>query len=166
VRVLGIDPGVATTGYAVVERSNGRLAAACLGVITTSGRESQALRLARLRASLLEVIREHRPDAVAIERLFFNANAKTAMAVGQASGVVLVTAAEAGVEVTDYTPLEVKQSVVGYGGASKNQVQAMVASVLSLSEAPTPADAADACALAVCHLNRDGLQRAIRRALA
>ena len=164
-RVLGVDPGVARTGYAVVERQNGRFAASCLGVVTTSPGESQALRLARLQVSLADIIANHRPDVAAVERLFFNSNAKTAMAVGQASGVVLATLADRGVEVTDYTPLEVKQSVVGYGGATKTQVQAMVAALLGLERAPKPADAADACALAICHLNRAGLRRAIESAI-
>lgn len=165
VRVLGIDPGVARTGYALVERSSDRLHAAGFGVITTQAGDSPALRLVQLRTKLLEMISAHRPDVVAVERLFFNANAKTAMAVGQASGVVLATAAENGLEVTDYTPLEVKQSVVGYGGASKSQVQAMVAALLRLDAPPKPPDAADACALAICHLNRAGLRRAIESAL-
>ncbi len=164
-RVLGVDPGVARTGYAVIERDGSGLAGITFGVITTSPRDSQAIRLAGLRASLVDIIHAHRPDGAAVERLFFNANAKTAMAVGQASGVVLATAAERGLNVTDYTPLEVKQSVVGYGGASKSQVQAMVAALLRLDRVPKPADAADACALAICHLNRAGLRRAIESAL-
>lgn len=164
-RVLGVDPGVARTGYAVIERLDDRLACSCLGVITTSPDDSQAVRLARLWASLGDIISAHRPDVAAVERLFFNANVKTAMAVGQASGVVLATAAEKGLEVTDYTPLEVKQSVVGHGGASKSQVQAMVTALLRLDAPPKPPDAADACALAICHLNRAGLRRVIESAL-
>jgi crossover junction endodeoxyribonuclease RuvC len=165
VRVLGIDPGLARTGYALVERSRDRLHAEALGVVTTEPTDSQADRLAKLRTTLLEIIARHHPDVVAVERLFFNANAKTAMAVGQSSGVVLATAAESGLGVTDYTPLEVKQSVVGYGGASKRQVQSMVAALLRLDQPPKPPDAADACALAICHLNRAGLRRAIERAV-
>jgi crossover junction endodeoxyribonuclease RuvC len=166
VRVLGIDPGFATTGFGVVERTAGRLRSVALGAIRTPSGASQAQRLGCLRAELLEVIREHDPDVVAIERLFFNANVRTAMSVGQASGVALASAAEAALEVFDYTPPEVKQSVVGVGNASKHQVQTMVAALLGLAEVPSPPDAADACALAICHLNRSGLTRAIEAALA
>jgi crossover junction endodeoxyribonuclease RuvC len=164
VRVLGIDPGVAVMGYGVVERVDSKLRLVTFGVIRTPADETQARRLMILRASLAEVMRAHGADVVAIERLFFTTNAKTAMAVGQASGVALATAAEAGLEVIDYTPNEVKQSVVGYGGATKSQVQAMIAALLGLDEPPRPPDAADACALAICHLNRSGLRSAIGRA--
>lgn len=163
-RVIGIDPGVATTGYAVVERQQGRLRAVALGVIKTSGNRKQAERLLDLRTDLLELISSHSPDQAAVERLFFNANVRTAMSVGQASGVIFSCAAEREVEVFDYTPTEVKSSVVGVGNASKSQVQSMVAALLGLDAVPEPADAADACALAICHLNRAGLQRAIRAA--
>lgn len=163
-RVIGIDPGIATTGYGVVERSANRLAAIDLGVIHTPADLPGAARLARLRSSMDEVIARSGADVAVVERLFFNANAKTAMAVGQAAGVVLACAAERGLEVRDYTPLEVKQSVVGFGGASKKQVQAMVAALLSLDGPPRSPDAADACALAICHLNRSGLESAVARA--
>jgi len=164
VRVLGIDPGVAVMGYGVVERAGGKLKLVTYGVIRTPADETQARRLMALRAGLVEITREHAPDVVTVERLFFTTNVKTAMAVGQASGVALATAAEAGLEVTDYTPNEVKQSVVGYGSATKSQVQSMVAALLGLDEPPRPPDAADACALAICHLNRSGLRAAIGRA--
>lgn len=160
-RVLGIDPGFATTGFGVVERSRGRLRALAIGAIKTSPGLPQADRLLELRGALVAIVGAHSPDAVALERLFFNANVRTAMGVGQASGVVMVTAAEAGLAVHEYTPTEVKSSVVGVGNASKHQVQSMVASLLRLSSPPKPADAADACALAICHLNRSGLARAI-----
>ena len=165
-RVLGIDPGFATTGYGVVDRDSGRLRAVSFGAIRTPAALPQAGRLAFLRGALLEVLAETRPDVVAIERLFFNANVRTAMSVGQASGVALATAAESGLEVVDYTPSEVKQSVVGVGSATKHQVQAMVAALLKLDAVPRPPDAADACALAICHLTRNGLSRAISRAKA
>ncbi len=163
-RVLGIDPGFATTGYGAVERDAGRLRALAFGAIRTPAALAPAARLAFLRSELAAVIERVRPDVVAVERLFFNSNVRTAMSVGQASGVALATAAEAGLEVVDYTPPEVKQSVVGVGNASKHQVQAMVAALLKLERVPQPADAADACALAICHLNRDGLSRAITNA--
>ncbi len=164
VRVLGIDPGVAVMGYGVVERADSKLRLVTFGAIRTPADETQARRLMTLRARLAEIMHEHGADVVALERLFFTTNVKTAMAVGQASGVALATAAEAGLEVTDYTPNEVKQSVVGYGGATKAQVQAMIAALLGLDDPPRPPDAADACALAICHLNRSGLRAAIGRA--
>lgn len=163
-RVLGIDPGVAVMGYGVVERARGKLRLVTFGVIRTPAEETQARRLMTLRAGLVEIMRAQTPDVVVLERLFFTTNVKTAMAVGQASGVTLATAAEAGLEVTDYTPNEVKQSVVGYGGATKSQVQAMIAALLGLGEPPRPPDAADACALAICHLNRSGLRAAVGKA--
>ena len=163
-RVIGIDPGIATTGFAVVERSGSHPRARALGVVRTGPRAPYAVRLAELQARLADVLAAHEPDVAAVERLFFNANVKTAMAVGQASGVALAAAAEAGMEVVDYTPLAVKQSVVGFGGASKQQVQAMVARLLGLDQPPSPPDAADAAALALCHLNRAGLARALARA--
>lgn len=160
-RVLGVDPGFATTGYGVVERSRGRLCALAVGAVKTTPGLPQADRLLELRHALAGIVAEHRPDAVALERLFFNANVRTAMGVGQASGIVMLTAAEGGLAVHEYTPTEVKSSVVGVGNASKHQVQSMVASLLSLASPPRPPDAADACALAICHLNRSGLARAI-----
>lgn len=163
-RVLGIDPGYATTGYAVIERSRGGLTPISVGAIKTSGSDPHATRLAYLRTELLGVIRKHEPASVALEKVFFTVNVRTAMAVGQASGVAMATAGEAGLDVTEYTPTEVKQSVTGTGTAPKHQVQAMIAALLKLSEPPKPADAADACALAICHLNRNGLSRALARA--
>jgi crossover junction endodeoxyribonuclease RuvC len=164
VRVIGIDPGFATTGYGVVERLDGRFVAVSHGAISTPAGASQAERLGTLQAALADLLGHHRPDAVSVERLFFNVNVRTAMAVGQASGVALATAATAGLQVFEYTPLEVKQSVVGVGNATKRQVGAMVASLLSLGAPPAPADAADACAVAICHLTRSRLSAAIGRA--
>ena len=163
-RVLGIDPGYATTGYAVIERARGALSPVVIGAIRTSGSDTQPRKLAQLREELLALIGEHGPVSVALERVFFTVNARTAMAVGQASGVAMAAAGEAGLEVTEYTPTEVKQSVTGTGTAPKHQVQTMVAALLKLTETPKPADAADACALAICHLNRNGLAKALARA--
>ncbi len=163
-RIMGVDPGIAVTGYGVVERRDGRLRAVAHGVVRTGAGNSQAVRLAALRAEVGELIDRHGPEAAAIERLFFNANVKTAMAVGQASGVVLAALAEAGVQVTDYTPPQVKLAVVGSGGASKRQVQAMVTSLLGLDAPPSSPDAADALALAIAHHNRSGLARAVAAA--
>jgi crossover junction endodeoxyribonuclease RuvC len=164
VRVIGIDPGFATTGYGVVERTGGRLAAVSCGVIRTPSGVPQAERLGTLQAGIADLLVQYEPEAVSVERLFFNINVRTAMAVGQASGVALATAAAAGLKVFEYTPLEVKQSVVGAGNATKRQVAAMVASLLGLVAPPAPADAADACAIAICHLTRARLTAAIGRA--
>ena len=164
-RVLGIDPGFATTGFAVVEGLNGRLSPAAVGAIVTPKPLPTSARLSFLRAQLLQIIHEHKPEVVAVERLFFNVNVRTAMAVGQASGVALEAAATSGLDVHHYTPLEVKQSVVGVGNASKQQVQTMVAALLGLDAPPRPPDAADACALCICHINRNGLARALEAAL-
>jgi len=164
VRVIGIDPGLTRTGYGVVERSAAGLVALGFGVVRTAPDHPAAQRLAQLGAEIAAVIGEYRPDVAAVERLFFNANVKTAMSVGQASGVVLASAAGAGLEVATYTPTEVKQSVVGFGGATKDQIGSMVCALLRMESAPRPPDAADACALAICHINRGGLARAIKRA--
>lgn len=162
-RVLGVDPGFATTGVAVVERTGGKLHHHVIGTLRTFPGQPQAERLASLWRGMTALISEHEPEVVAIERLFFNSNVKTAMAVGQASGVALAAAAQAGLAVHEYTPPEVKLSVAGVGGASKHQVQTMVAALLGLAEVPKPPDAADACALAICHLNRSGLTAALQR---
>ncbi|MFN2389213.1 MAG: crossover junction endodeoxyribonuclease RuvC [Actinomycetota bacterium] len=163
-RIIGIDPGIVTMGYGVLERSGGKLDAVTYGVFRSPPELSHGERLALLRTRLLDVIAVHRPEGAAIERLFFNANVRTAMAVGQAAGVALATLAEAGLDAAQYTPPQVKQAVAGVGSATKEQVQAMVASILGLGAAPRPADAADACALAICHLNTSRLARAIDRA--
>jgi crossover junction endodeoxyribonuclease RuvC len=154
-RVLGVDPGLGRCGWAVLERRGGRVAAAGYGTIHTDG-EQVAPRLAALAAGLRQVLATHRPEALAIERLFFNANVRTAMTVGQASGVVLLLAAEHGLEVTAYTPPQVKLAVTGTGSAPKEQVGYMVKALLGLAAVPTPADTADALAVALCHLNHAG----------
>jgi crossover junction endodeoxyribonuclease RuvC len=155
-RVLGVDPGLGRCGWAVLERRGGRVAAAGYGTIHTDG-EQVAPRLAALAVGLRQVLAAHRPEALAIERVFFNANVRTAMTVGQASGVVLLLAAEHGLEVTTYTPPQVKQAVTGTGSAPKEQVGYMVKALLGLASVPTPADTADALAVALCHLNHAGL---------
>lgn len=151
-RVLGVDPGLTRAGFAVVEESGGKLRALDHGTIRAQGDEV-APQLAALRARLAAVVNEHRPDAVAVERLFVTRNQRTAMRVGQASGIALLVAAEAGLPVTEYGPLQVKQAVVGTGGATKDQVSFMVRRLLGLTEKPESADAADALALAICHLH-------------
>jgi crossover junction endodeoxyribonuclease RuvC len=155
-RVLGVDPGLGRCGWAVLEGRGGRVTAAGYGTVHTGG-EQVAPRLATLAAELRQVLAVHRPETLAIERLFFNANVRTAMTVGQASGVVLLLAAEHGLEVTAYTPPQVKQAVTGSGSAPKEQVGYMVKALLGLVSVPTPADTADALAVALCHLNHAGL---------
>jgi crossover junction endodeoxyribonuclease RuvC len=155
-RVLGVDPGLGRCGWAVLEGRGGRARAVGYGTVHTEG-EQVAPRLAELATRLRQVLAAHRPQALAIERLFFNANVRTAMTVGQASGVVLLLAAEHGLEVTAYTPPQVKQAVTGSGSAPKEQVGYMVKALLGLASVPAPADTADALAVALCHLNHVGL---------
>lgn len=164
-RILGIDPGLTTMGYGVVERTGGRFVSVAHGAVRTAASDPLERRLAAVRRSILDIVAEHRPHAAAVEKVFFNANVRTAISVGQASGVALAALAEGGLEVASYTPTEVKSAICGYGAAGKQQVGAMVSSLLGLDEPPTPADAADACALAICHLNRNGLKTRIREAL-
>jgi crossover junction endodeoxyribonuclease RuvC len=152
-RVLGIDPGLTRCGFAVVDGRGARGASAVsLGVITTPRTDALPQRLAALRTEFTDLIAEFRPDVVAVEQVFFQVNVRTAMSVGQASGLALAEAALAGCEVIQYTPNQVKDAVAGWGGADKTQVQKMVQSRLGLSALPKPADAADAAALALCHL--------------
>ena len=150
--VLGIDPGLSRCGYGCVEARGQKGRALAAGVLRTSPAEPLPRRLARLDDDLTALLADLRPDVVAVERLFFQVNARTAMAVGQASGLVLAAAARAGAQVAQYTPNEVKQAVAGYGAAPKEQVQRMVQALLGLDELPRPADAADALALALCHI--------------
>jgi crossover junction endodeoxyribonuclease RuvC len=151
--VLGIDPGVSRCGFGAVRRTRAEgLRAVRAGVITTPPSDPLPDRLASLAAELARLLDEIRPDAVVVERVFFQTNVRTAMSVGQASGLALAAAATAGCDVAQYTANEVKQAVAGYGAATKLQVQRMVQSILGLDEVPRPPDAADALALAVCHL--------------
>jgi crossover junction endodeoxyribonuclease RuvC len=152
-RILGIDPGLTRCGYAVIDGVGpGRARATALGVIRTPPSDPLPQRLAALRNELAGLIREFTPDAVAVEAVFFQVNVRTAMSVGQASGLALAEAAAAGCAVAQYTPNQVKDAVAGWGGAPKEQVQRMVQARLKLSAPPRPADAADAAALALCHL--------------
>jgi crossover junction endodeoxyribonuclease RuvC len=151
--VLGIDPGVSRCGYGCVEGGAGtRPRVVAVGVLTTPPGDPLPGRLAELDTELRRLIAELRPAVVAVERVFFQVNARTAMSVGQASGLALVAASQAGCEVAQYTPNEVKSAVAGYGSAPKEQVQRMVQTLLGLAEIPRPPDAADALALALCHL--------------
>jgi crossover junction endodeoxyribonuclease RuvC len=152
--VMGIDPGTATTGYGFVQETEaGDLVVIDYGVIQTPPKVAAEKRLLMLFTELKRLILLHSPTSGAVEKLFFQRNVTTAIAVGQGRGIVLLAMAEAGIEVAEYTPLEVKQAVVGYGVADKNQVQQMVKALLNLETIPTPDDAADALAVAICHIH-------------
>ena len=150
-RILGIDPGLATVGWAVLESVRGRLAPVAYGAITTPAHTDIEARLLMIRNDLNTIIEKYRPEEMAIEELFFNTNITTGIAVAEARGVILCTAHEAGIKISEYTPLQVKQAVVGYGKAEKHQVIAMVTSILKLQKPPKPDDTADAVAIAICH---------------
>lgn len=152
--VVGIDPGTATTGYGFIrETSQGELEAVDFGVILTRPGQPAENRLQEIYQKLKELLFFHQPESGAVEKLFFQKNVTSAIAVGQARGVVLLALAEAGLRVSEYTPMEVKQAIAGYGGADKNQVQQMVRAILNLPDIPRPDDAADALAVAICHLH-------------
>ena len=164
-RVLGVDPGIARTGVAVVEGVAGRLRlvqAACLG---SAAGDADAQRLEQLFAALDALLATHRPDAAAVEQLFFAANRESALRVAQARGVAVCAAARAGVAVVEYTPAQVKEAVTGWGGADKAQVARMTCTLLGVDAIPGGPDAADACAVAVCHHHRAqlGIAPAVRR---
>lgn len=151
---LGIDPGTATTGYGFVRlMPDGELVAVSFGIISTSKDETASARLEKIFDELNKLIKKYKPETAAVEKLFFARNVTTGIAVGQARGVVLLALQKADIEPFEYTPLEVKQAVVGYGGADKKQVQEMVRALLQLDKIPKPDDAADALAIAITHLN-------------
>jgi crossover junction endodeoxyribonuclease RuvC len=153
--VLGIDPGTAAMGYGIVERTGAGLRAVDYGCLTTSPDSALPDRLAQCHALVVELIETHSPDVLAVERLFFSRNAQSAFGVGQARGVVLLAAAQAGVPVREATPNEIKIGVTGYGAAEKAQVGRMVAVILQLAEVPSPDDTADALAAAICIANSE-----------
>ena len=150
-RILGIDPGVATVGFGVIESERGQQQMLQYGAITTAAGLPLATRLVQIADDMEELIRRFHPDEIAIEELFFNKNITTGITVGQARGVLLLSCAQKGLQVHEYTPLQVKQALVGNGRAEKQQVQFMVKTFLGLREVPKPDDAADALAIAICH---------------
>jgi crossover junction endodeoxyribonuclease RuvC len=153
-RVLGIDCGTEYTGYGVVELlDDERLVCIVCGAIKVSPRDPMPMRLSRISIGLQELICEHRPDRVAIEDVFYAVNVKSALKLGQVRGVAMLVAATAGLEVAEYSPLSIKSAVVGYGKAEKHQVQQMVTRLLNLDQVPESPDAADALAIAICHLH-------------
>ena len=152
--VIGIDPGTAITGFGLVrDAEDGSLEMVDYGAVVTPPDMPMPQRLALLYDSLKEVLLLHRPDSGAVEKLFFQRNVRTAISVGQARGVAMLALAQTEIPVGEYTPLEVKQAVAGYGGADKSQIQQMVRTLLSLDDIPRPDDAADALAVAICHLH-------------
>ena len=155
-RILGIDPGLATVGWAVIECGRGQSRPVAYGAIITPAHTDVEARLLMIKNDLEEIIKKYAPDEMAIEELFFNTNITTGIAVAEARGVILCTAHALGVRISEYTPLQVKQAVVGYGKAEKRQVIAMVTSILKLPKPPKPDDTADALAIAICHAHSGG----------
>lgn len=162
--VIGIDPGIAITGYGLI-KTDRRNEYQCVdfGVITTKAGLPDAERLSILYSELTEVIHLHRPDTSAVEKLFFQKNVKTAISVGQARGVAMLTLAQANLAVEEYTPNEIKQTVCGYGNAGKRQVQRMVQTLLNLQDLPKPDDAADALAVAICHITHQSFNNLVQQ---
>ncbi|MFL6211576.1 MAG: crossover junction endodeoxyribonuclease RuvC [Pyrinomonadaceae bacterium] len=163
-RVLGIDPGSEATGWGVVEGDARRYGVVAYGVVRATARERFAARLLKISAGVEAVLAKFRPDVCSVEEAFYAVNVKTALKLGQVRGVILLAAERAGVEIAEYAPRLVKATVVGYGAAEKQQVQEMVRVLLRLKETPQPHDAADALALAICHLHHASLAGRIKPA--
>lgn len=152
-RVLGIDPGTATIGWAVLEQIKGKTEPLAYGHISTSKELSLEARLQEIRDDIVGIVKQYQPDEAALEELFFSNNQKTAISVAQSRGALLLTLADFGLIIAGYTPLEVKQALTGYGKADKQQVQRMTKEILHLKEIPKPDDVADAIAIALCHIH-------------
>jgi len=148
---MGIDPGIAILGYGIISIKDNRYKIIDSGALTTSPELSMPERLSFIYESLIKILELYKPDAYAVEELFFNKNVKTALIVGHARGVILLAASKMNIPIYEYTPLQVKQAIVGYGRADKNQMQQMVKMLLNLKEVPKPDDVADALAVAICH---------------
>ena len=155
-RILGIDPGYAIMGWAVLDVKGNRFIPVDYGSLMTGPDRTVPYRLAHLHDGLCAIIEKYRPEEAAVEELFFNNNAKTVIHVGEARGVALLACIKGGLTVSEYTPLQIKQALVGYGRADKKQIQFMVKTILNLKEAPKPDDTADAAAAAICHANTIG----------
>ena len=162
-RVLGIDPGSVVTGFGVVEEQANRLQAQTWGAVRTAARQPLGERLRRIYDGLAEALQTWKPDAVSVERIFMAENPKTALILGHARGVALLAVAQASVPLVEYSALEIKMAVVGYGRAAKSQVQQMVRTVLQLPENPQPVDASDALAAAICHIHTRGFEKRATR---
>jgi crossover junction endodeoxyribonuclease RuvC len=163
-RVLGIDPGIAIVGFGFIDKIGSKLVPVQYGSIQTEAHTDPGLRLKEVYDAAVQLIEKYKPDAMAIEKLFFNRNVTTAFTVGQARGVIVLAGVQAGLQVAEYTPLQVKQAVVGYGKAEKHQVQEMVKMLLKLSIVPKPDDVADALAIAICHAHSSALLTMINEA--
>lgn len=150
-RVLGIDPGIAIMGFGFIDKTGHKLTPVQYGCIETAAGTPQEIRLKQIYESVCQLLDSYKPDTVAVEKLFFNKNVTNAFSVGQARGVFMLAAAQRGLPIAEYTPMQVKQAVVGYGGAEKRQIQEMVKMLLKLSAIPKPDDVADALAVAICH---------------
>ncbi len=160
--ILGIDPGTAITGYGIIKKSGNKISVIKYGVIRTNSSQIFPERLKIIYENICLLIKDYNPGAVAIEQLFFNKNARTALSVGHARGVLILAAVNSAINVSEYTPLQVKQAVVGYGRADKRQVQKMVKSILGLQKLPRPDDAADALAIAICHAHSVKLKQVLK----
>jgi crossover junction endodeoxyribonuclease RuvC len=161
-RILGIDPGIALTGFGIVEKNGVTIKAGSYGHISTQSGTPVPDRLKILYDDMVNIIVEYRPEVMAVEELFFNKNVKTAIIAAQARGVIILSAVNNGIDVVEYTPLQVKQAVIGYGRASKQQVQFMVRELLRLNEIPKPDDTADALAIAICHANSMDILKSLK----
>lgn len=157
-RIMGIDPGFATLGYGIIEKKGNHFSVCGYGAVTTAPGIPMPDRLKQIYCELMEIIAEYEPDAASIEELFFNTNITTAIQVAQARGVAILACANSGVSIAEYTPLQIKLGLVGYGRAEKKQVQQMVKTILNLKEVPKPDDTADALAAAICHGHSSGYQ--------
>ncbi len=163
--VLGIDPGIAITGFGLIQIDRkSELKCINYGVINTPANLDDGSRLVLIYDALTDLIRQYQPQSSAVEKLFFQKNVRTALSVGQARGVVMLTLSQAGCPVKEYTPNEVKQSVCGYGNADKSQVQRMVQTLLQLEDIPKPDDAADALAVAICHIYHQSFSNLVEKA--
>lgn len=154
--ILGVDPGTAICGFGVIEQLGNHFRLLDYGAIRSTNEESTAARLLTVHQGIIDIINRYQPKQMAVEELFFNKNVRTALTVGQARGVILLAGQLKGIPVAEYTPLQVKQAVVGYGRADKQQVQFMVKAILNMQEIPKPDDAADALAIAICHAHSYG----------
>ncbi len=161
-RVIGIDPGVARTGYGIIEESGSDYLCLVSGCIRTSKDQSSALRLETIHNYIFELVSKYSPQALVVEKIFFSKNVRTAFQVGEARGVIILAAARCGIDLFEYTPLQVKQAVAGYGKAEKIQVQKMVQVLIRLSQPLTVDDEADALAVALCHLQNRRYQEAVK----
>lgn len=162
-RILGIDPGYAILGYGIVDIVGNKFSVVDYGAITTAPSMDMPSRLVKLFDGLTELISAFKPDEASIEELFFNSNAKTAILVGEARGVAVLACAKGNLKINEYTPLQIKQALVGYGRADKTQVQFMVKTMLNLKEVPKPDDTADALAAAICHGHSAGRRDILKR---